>query len=192
MATRMKERIPTAFTGGFLAGITVLMAITGIVPKPYAIMFPPWAVFITWAGYFAAGGGGKGQGMPVFKKMYWAILWGTIWGFAGAFAMNYVNPLANSLPMMLFYDGIIIFLVNQPILWGTKYIGPIKYTPAIFYGFATFFSTYFGGFGFIPGNIYAAAITSFLANCLGPVFGYLQVRMALIKEVPVEGGASKA
>lgn len=192
MATKTKETIPTAITGAFLAGLTVLMAISGIVPAPYAIMFPPWAVFITWAGYFAAGGGGKGQGMPVFKKMYVAILWGDIWGFVGALSMNYINPLAANLPLMLFYDGVIIFLVNQPILWGTRYLGPIKYTPAIFYGFATFFSTYYGGFGFIPGNIYAAFITSFLANSLGPIFGYLQVRLAMIKEVPAEGGASQA
>lgn len=184
MATKTKETIPTAITGAFLAGLTVLMAFSGIVPKPYAIMFPPWAVFITWAGYFAAGGGGKGQAKPVFKKMYVAILWGDIWGFAGAYLMNIVNPHASSLPLMLLFDGIIIFLVNQPILWGTRYWNPIRYTPAIFYGFATFFSTYYGGFGFIPGNIYAAFITAFVANSIGPVFGYLQVRLAIIKEVP--------
>jgi len=189
MAT--KETIPTAITGAFLAGLTVLMVISNVLPKPYALMFPPWAVFITWAGYFAAGGGGKGQGMPVFRKMYVSILWGDIWGFAGAFAMNYVNPAVHSLALMLFLDGLIIFLVNQPILWGTRYWGPIKYTPAIFYGFATFFSTYYGGFGFLPGNIYAAFISAYLANALGPIFGYLQVRMAMIREVP-EKAASEA
>jgi len=182
----MKETIPTAITGAFLAGLTAAFAISGILPKPYALMFPPWGVFITWAGYFAAGGGGKGHGLPVFKKMYVAILWGDIWGFAGAYLMNIVNPHAANLPSMIFFDGVIIFLVNQPILWGTRYWGPIKYTPAIFYGFATFFSTYFGGFGFIPGNIYAAFISSFLVNAVGPVFGYLQVRLAMIKEVPVK------
>ena len=40
--------------------------------------------------------------------------------------------------------------------------------------FAPFFSTYFGGFGFIPGNIYAAFISSFVVNAIGPIFGYLQ------------------
>ncbi|MEM0130096.1 MAG: DUF1097 family protein [Thermoplasmatales archaeon] len=180
-----KETIPTAITGAFLAGLTVLMSISGIVPKPYAIMFPPWAVFITWAGYFAAGGGGKGQAMPTFKKMYVAILWGDIWGFAGGYGIaKIIGPANLSLPLTLLLDGIVIFLVNQPILWGTRYWGPIKYTPAIFYGFAIFFSTYFGGFGFIPGNIYAAFITAYLASCLGPIFGYLQVRFAMIKEVP--------
>lgn len=183
--TKTHETIPTAFTGAFLAGLTVLMAVQGVLPAPYALMFPPWAVFITWAGYFAAGGGGKGQAVPVWKKMYGSIAWGVIWGFAGAYLMNIFNPMVGSnLGLMLLIDGIIIFMVNQPILWGTRYWGPIKYTPAIFYGFAIFFSTYFGGFGFIPGNIFAAAITAYVAAALGPFFGYLQVRMAMIKEVP--------
>lgn len=186
-----KETIPTAITGAFLAGLTVLLVISNVVPAPYAIMFPPWGVFITWAGYFAAGGGGKGHGLPVFKKMWFAILWGDIWGFAGAYLMNVVNPHAPNLYLMLFFDGIIIFLVNQPILWGTRYWNPIKYTPAIFYGFATFFSTYFGGFGFIPGNIYAAFVTAFLVNMLGLIFGYLQVRTAMIKEVPDKGASAQ-
>ncbi|MGC8618527.1 MAG: DUF1097 family protein, partial [Thermoplasmata archaeon] len=87
MAT--KETIPLAITGGFLAGLTVILSmgthLHGLLPAPYVFLFPPWAVFITWAGYFAAGGGGKGQGLSTFKKMYIALLWGDIWGFAGAY-----------------------------------------------------------------------------------------------------------
>jgi hypothetical protein len=183
MAT--KETIPTAITGAFLAGLTVLMVVQGVLPAPYALMFPPWGVFITWAGYFAAGGGGKGEAMPAFKKMYGSITWGVIWGFAGAYLMDIFNPmLSPNLGLTLLVDGIIIFLVNQPILWGTRYWGPIKYTPAIFWGFGIFFSTYFGGFGFIPGNIFAAAITAWVVSAMGPIFGALQVRLAMIKEVP--------
>lgn len=193
IATKTKETVPTAITGAFLAGLTVLMTASIVLPKPWAILFPPWAVFITWAGYFAAGGGGKGQGMPTFKKMYVAILWGDIWGLFGGLGIVFlVGSMSLSLPVSLLLDGIVIFLVNQPILWGTRYWGPIKYTPAIFYGFATFFSTYFGGFGFYPGpvnhyaTIVSAFITAYLANAVGPLFGYLQVRLARIREVPVE------
>jgi hypothetical protein len=183
MATISKETIPTAITGAFLAGLTALMTLGKVIPHPFAILFPPWAVFITWAGYFAAGGGGKGQGLAVFKKMYIAILWGVIWGFAAGFAMTY---WITGLPLWqtVALDGIVIFLVNQPILWGTRYWNPIAYTPAIFYGFAIFFSTYFGGFGIEPGNIYSAFITAYLCALLGPLMGYLQVRFAMIHEVP--------
>ena len=196
IATRTKETIPIAFTGAFIAGLTVLMTASVVLPKPWAILFPPWAVFITWAGYFAAGGGGKGQALPTFKKMYIAILWGDIWGLAGGLGLVFVvGKMGLSLPLSLLLDGIVIFLVNQPILWGTRWWGPIKYTPAIFYGFATFFSTYFSGFGFYPGpldqytTIFSAFITAYIANALGPIAGYLQVRFAMIKEVPVEGSA---
>ncbi|MGC8618526.1 MAG: DUF1097 domain-containing protein, partial [Thermoplasmata archaeon] len=125
-----------------------------------------------------------------FKKMYIALLWGDIWGFAGAYLMNLVNPHAPNLYVELFYDGIIIFLVNQPILWGTKYWEPLKWTPAIFFGFASFFSVYYGGFGFLPHNIFAAFISTYITNLAGIWFGYAQVRFARIREVPEKKGTT--
>jgi hypothetical protein len=180
-----KERIPVAITGGLLAGLTVLMTMPGVLPAPYAINFPAWAVFITWAGYFAAGGGGPGKSGSVFKKMYFPILWGAIWGLAGGLGLVYVGGLGYNLGTSLLLDGIIILLVNQPILWGSKYWGPLKYTPACFYGFATFFATFFGGFGFQPGYIYAAFVSGLLCNFLGPIWGYLQVALSFPKTVDV-------
>jgi hypothetical protein len=183
MAPKTKETIPLAFTGGILAGITVLMGIPGLLPPPFALNMPPWAVFITWAGYFAAGGGGKGQALGTAKKMYFAIPFGAFWGLVAGLGFMYINPLLPNIGTILLVDGIIIFLVNQPILWGTKYFGPLKHTPAMFYGFATFFGTFFGGFGFLPGNIFAAFISGVIANWMGPLWGTLQVRFAMIKEV---------
>jgi hypothetical protein len=40
----------------------------------------------------------------------------------------YKSMLTYSLGLILLVDGVIIFLVNQPIFWGTRYWGPIKYT----------------------------------------------------------------
>lgn len=190
----VKERIPTAITGAFLAGLTVLLG--GYVVKelsyPYFLNFGVWAIFITWAGYFAAGGGGPGKTKEVYKKMYFAIFWGSIWGLAAGVGFYYINPHLTNNWTLLTVDGIIIFLVNQPILWGSKYWGPLKYAPAQFYGFATFFATYFGGFGIEPfgdHNIYIAWASGLAMNFLGPIWGYLQVYLSFPKKVEVPDAA---
>lgn len=197
LATITKERIPTALTGGFLAALTVLVG--GYVVKqfhaPYILNFGAWGIFITWAGYFAAGGGGPGKTKEVYKKMYFPIFWGSIWGLAAGVGFYYFNPHLTNNWTLLTVDGIVIFLVNQPILWGSKYWGPLKYTPANFYGFATFFATYFGGFGLEatgPDHIYIAWACGLLMNFLGPIWGYLQVYLSFPKKVEVPDTPSPA
>ena len=187
MAKTLKERIPSAYTGAFLAGLTVLMGIPGIVPKPYEINFPAWAVFITWAGYFALGGGGPGKSLGVYKKMYPCIVWGAFWGMVAGLGFMYLNPLVNGLGMTLLLDGVIIFLVNQPILWGAKLTNIFSTAPASFFGFATFFATYFGGFGFEANFIYAAFLSGVACNFIGPIWGYLQVYLTFPIEVETPG-----
>jgi Protein of unknown function (DUF1097) len=187
MAKMMKARIPTEYTGAFLAALTVLMAIPNVVKMPYEINFPAWAVFITWAGYFALGGGGPGKSLDVYKKMYPCILWGAFWGMVAGLGFLYLNPMVNGLGTTLLLDGIIIFLVNQPILWGGSMTRIFSTTPASFFGFATFFATYFGGFGFEANFIYAAFLSGVICNFLGPIWGYLQVYLSFPVEVEVPG-----
>jgi len=187
----LKERVPTPITGAGLAALTVLVGGYFIkeFPHPYYLNFGAWAVFITWAGYFAAGGGGPGKSKEVFKKMYFPIFWGSIWGLVAGVAFYYFNPHLSNNWSLLVVDGIVIFLVNQPILWGSRYWGPLKYTPACFYGFATFFATYFGGFGIAPTSapydVYIAWLCGLAMNFLGPIWGYLQVYLSFPKKVEV-------
>jgi hypothetical protein len=185
MAVITKERIPTAITGAFLAALTVLMTLPGVLPEPWAVNFPAWAVFITWAGYFAAGGGGPGKSLPVFKKMYPPLIWGAFWGLMAGVGFYYINPHLDSLEVTLLVDAIIIFLVNQPILWGAKYWKLVSYAPACFYAFATFFATYFGGFGFEPEFLIPAFLSGLFCNFLGPIWGHLQVALSFPKKVEV-------
>ena len=190
MAKTHRERIPAAITGGILAAFTVFMAVPNILPAPYALNFGAWGIFITWAGYFAAGGGGPGKTKEVYKKMYPAIAWGSFWGFVAGVLFTLYNPgFGQDYTAMLAFDFVVIFMVNQPILWGSKYWGPIKYTPANFYGFATFFATYFGSFGLSPGfglqYVWIAWLSGLLMNFLGPIWAYLQVYLTFPKEVEV-------
>lgn len=47
----------------------------------------------------------------------------------------------------------------------------------MFFGFACFFATFFGGFGYDPGNAWAAWVSVVAMNALGPVFAYLSMRL---------------
>jgi hypothetical protein len=199
MAKTMKERIPAAITGGILAAFTVFLSVSGVLSAPYAWNFGAWAIFITWAGYFAAGGGGPGKSKSTFKKIYPCIIWGSFWGFIAGVAFTYVNPTFGSdTTSLLIFDFVVIFLVNQPILWGSKYIKTLAYTPAHFYGFATFFATYFGAFGLMPGfggtEVLVAWLSGLFMNLLGPIWGYMQVYFTFSKEVeaPEEPAKTKA
>ena len=60
----------------------------------------------------------------------------------------------------------------------TKLFGLV---PGMFLGFASFFATCFGGFGFDPGNAWAAWVSVVLMNALGPVFAYLSRRLTFAR-----------
>ncbi len=177
---KVKPRIPPEITGAFLAGLTVLLTVPQWLPQPWQWLLPPWAIFITWAGYFAAGGGGPGKTAPVLKLMYPCIVWGAFWGLVAVLAFSLI-PSSVPLWQNLLLSGIVIFLVNQPILWGSKFIKVLHYTPAHFYGFGTFFSVYFAGFGLLKGDPYIAFLSGVAMNLLGPIFGYLQVALSFPK-----------
>jgi hypothetical protein len=175
MAITRKERIPAAITGGILAAFTVFLAWPGLLSPPLALNFGAWGIFITWAGYFAAGGKGPGNSKAIIKKMYPAIIWGSFWGFVAGVIFTYYNSSMGSQLNILLFDFLIIFLVNQPILWGGKFWKGFSYTPACFYGFATFFATFFGGFGLDPGQVVVAWLSGLLMNLLGPLWAHMQV-----------------
>jgi hypothetical protein len=185
MAITRKERIPAAITGGILAAFTVFLAVPGLLPSPLVLNFGAWGIFITWAGYFAAGGKGPGTTGAIIKKMYPPIIWGSFWGFVAGIIFTYYNSSMGSEVNVLLFDFLIIFLVNQPILWGSKYWKLIGYTPANFYGFATFFATYFGGFGLDPGQVVVAWLSGMLMNLLGPLWAHMQVLFTASHDVEV-------
>jgi hypothetical protein len=192
MAIVRKERIPSAITGAILAAFTVFLAIPNVLNAPFALNFGAWGVFIGWAAYFAAGGTGPGSTVKTMKKIYPCMIWGSFWGFvAGLVFANYNSSFSDTTSMLLF-DFLIIFLVNQPILWGAKYWKLVSYAPASFFGFATFFATFFGGFGLEPGAVAVAWLSGLLMNLLGPIWAHMQVLFTASHDVEVPDKPTEA
>ncbi|MFF4752150.1 DUF1097 domain-containing protein [Streptomyces sp. NPDC002514] len=162
----MRERIPHEIAASVLAATTAFIGGT-------ALDLPPWAIFISWAGTFLAGG----PGLAVARRMWAAMPAGS------AFALVIVlldQHLGGSLGGgRIAQDAVlalIILVVNSVLMYAGR-LRVLALVPAMFLGFASYFATFFGGFGFHAGNPYAAWVSVVAMNALGPVFAYLAGRL---------------
>jgi len=62
-----------------------------------------------------------------------------------------------------------IIVVLTSCLMYTGRIRALSFIPGMFFGFGSFFATFFGGFGPSPHNPFAAWIATVLMNALGPL-----------------------
>ncbi|ROP66725.1 DUF1097 domain-containing protein [Curtobacterium sp. PhB115] len=167
----MRERIPHEVVASVLAGATAFIG-------GNALHLPTWAIFISWAGMFLLGAKPTLRNatrlwaaMPIGSAFGLVIVlldqrFGTVLG-AGQAAQNTVL-------------AVLILVVNCALMYTgrTKLFGLV---PGMFLGFASFFATCFGGFGFDPGNAWAAWLSVVAMNALGPVFAYLSRRLTFAR-----------
>jgi len=167
----MRERIPHEVVASVLAGATAFIG-------GNALHLPTWAIFISWAGMFLLGAKPTLRNatrlwaaMPIGSAFGLVIVlldqrFGTVLG-AGQAAQNTVL-------------AVLILVVNCALMYTgrTKLFGLV---PGMFLGFASFFATCFGGFGFDPGNAWAACLSVVAMNALGPVFAYLSRRLTFAR-----------
>jgi hypothetical protein len=146
-----------------LAATTVLIAL-----PPYNL--PPWAIFISWAGTFAAGGPTR----AVLKRIWPALPVGATYALVIVLlfdvASRHVGGAAFTVAQM-----IIIFAVNTCLMYTARF-SIFSFIPGMFFGFASFFATFFGGFGPSPHDPRAAWIATVLMIALGPAFAWLTAR----------------
>jgi hypothetical protein len=79
--------------------------------------------------------------------------------------------------------ALVIFVVNGTLL-ATGRIPAFSLIPGMFFGFASLFGTYFGGFGFDSGNLAAAFVSSAAMCALGPLCAYLGLRLMFAPSEP--------
>ncbi len=163
----MKNRFPPEIVASVLAGLTAFIG-------GNALNLPPWAIFISWAGTFLLGGPSLDTAKRLWRTMpvgsaYALIIvlldqhFGTMFG---------TSTLAKDAAL-----GVFILVMNSCLMF-TGRISYFALVPGMFFGFASFFATFFGGFGFAAGNIWAAWVSVVAMNFLGPVFAYLNVRLS--------------
>lgn len=175
----MRDRIPHEIVASVLAGLTAFIGGT-------ALNLPPWAIFIGWAGTFLAGG----PNLATARKLWLAMPAGSAFALVIVLIDQHAGTAFGS--SRIAGDAVlalIILVVNSALMY-TGRTRLFSLVPGMFFGFASYFATYFGGFGFARGNIWAAWVSVVAMNALGPVFAYLSVKLAFPR--PAEPGSPAA
>lgn len=172
----MRERIPHEIAASILAATTAFIGGT-------ALNLPPWAIFIAWAGTFLAGG----PSLAVATRLWAAMPAGSFFALLIVLVMQHFgNTLGSGRLATDAMLALTILVVNTALMY-TGRLRLFSLVPAMFFGFASFFATFFGGFGFKAGDPWAAWVSVVAMNALGPVFAYLATKLTF----PVEDSAAE-
>lgn len=169
----MRFHLPHEISASIVAMATVFLTMS-------PLNLPTWAIFVTWAGTFLLGGPSRSN----TAKMIIATTTGAAYGV--------IAVLLNQATGTMFGEGafgktlalgVVIFVVNGTLL-ATGRIPFFACIPGMFFGFASLFATYFGGFGFAPGNLAAAFISATAMCALGPLCAFLGLRLMFSPAAP--------
>jgi hypothetical protein len=155
------KRIPTEVAASALAVTTLFI--------PFNL--PVWAAFVTWAGTFAAGGPKPATFRKLVPTMFvgaitaWLIV--NLWSIGGGFLTGTEFVVFQCAVLFCLNAGQML-LARVPS-WGLTFV------PGMFFGFASFFGVFFGGFGFVPHQPVAALASTMLMNAAGVVYAWLTV-----------------
>lgn len=154
------KKPPHAVVASLLAVTTVLMA-----QLPWHL--PVWAIFISWAGTFAMGG----PSLANMKRIWATLPIGSITGFlvVVGFGIAAKNFSGTSL---LIAECVILFCLNSAMILMARF-SAISFVPGMFFGFASYFATIFGGFGPVPKNPLWALAAVLVMSFLGPIYAWI-------------------
>lgn len=128
---------------------------------------PPWAIFIAWAGTFAAGG----PKPDVLKKIWVTMPIGTVFAFLIVMGFKFAGQHLQGAVLIAAQCAILFTLNGTMMLLGRLPL--FSFVPGMFFGFASYFGTLFGNFGPMPGDPLIALAATMLMNALGPIFAWL-------------------
>jgi len=163
------KRLPAEVVASLLAASTVFIALP-------PLNLPPWAIFVSWAGTFAAGGP-----TPAVLRRIWPVLpVGATFALVIVSLFDVASRYFNGTPLLL-AQALIIFAINTCLMY-TGRIVALSFIPGMFFGFACFFATLFGGFG--PARTPLAAwAASVSMTMLGPAFAWVTARFGAHHQV---------
>ncbi|MFI6610145.1 DUF1097 domain-containing protein [Streptomyces poriferorum] len=169
----MRERIPHELTASVLAATTAFVGGT-------ALNLPPWAIFISWAGLHLMGG----PSLANATRLWRAMPVGSAFALAIVVCEQHLAPhVSEARWAQNALLGAVILVLNTALMYSGR-LRATSLVPGMFLGFASYFATYFGGFGYEPGNVWAAWLSVVAMNALGPVYAYLAHRLTLSRPAP--------
>jgi hypothetical protein len=158
----MLSKLPHEIVASILAATTAFVG-------GNALHLPPWAIFIAWAGTYLAGG----QHLAVMKRLWATMPVGATYALIIVLIDRHLGDLLGTSTVardtML---ALVILVVNSALMF-TGRIKMFSLIPGMFFGFAGFFATYFGGFGWDPTNPWVAWVCVIAMTALGPVYAWL-------------------
>ena len=132
---------------------------------------PPWAIFISWAGTFAAGG----PKPETLKKLWVTMPIGAITACLIVAGFHLASQYLSGSSFVL-AQCVILFCLNGAMM-SLGRIPALGFVPGMFFGFASYFATLFGGFGPAPGNLMVALGAAILMNAIGPAYAWLTANL---------------
>jgi len=157
--------LPTEIAASLLAATTVLISLP-------PVNLPPWAIFIGWAGTFAAGGPKR----DVFKKIWPAMVLGSTVALLIVLSFEQVSHYLSGWAFTV-AQMVILFVLNGLMIATARVSSTFSFVPGMFFGFASYFATVFGGFGPVAHNPWWAWVAVVPMNALGPIFAWLNVKL---------------
>ena len=155
----MRPRMPNEIVCSLLAATTAFIG-------GNALHLPVWAIFIGWAATYLAGGPGR----ATFARLYPAMLAGSTFGLAvGLLDAALGTALGSGQLAQDVVLAVVILAVNTVLMYSGR-TRALTLVPGMFLGFASFFATSLGGFGFAPQNPFAAWLSVVVMLALGPLF----------------------
>jgi len=152
--------------------VASLLAVTTIIISLPPYHFPPWAIFISWAGTFAAGGP-----TPAVLRKIWPVM--PIGSFVAFLIVLCFGVAAQHFQgtQFIIAQMVILFCLNASMMLLGR-IAALAFIPGMFFGFASFFATYFGGFGPVPHDAVSSLLAAILMNALGPLYAWITARFS--------------
>jgi hypothetical protein len=158
----MLSKLPHEVVASILAASTAFVG-------GNALHLPPWAIFIAWAGTYLAGG----PRLEVMRRLWATMPVGATYALVIVLLDREVGDLLGASTLardaML---ALIILVVNTALMY-TGRIPLFSLIPGMFFGFAAFFATYFGGFGWEASAPWVAWVCVIAMLLLGPVYAWL-------------------
>jgi hypothetical protein len=162
----MKSNLPPAeIVASLLAATTVIISF-----PPWNL--PPWAIFISWAGTFAAGG----PNATVLRRIWPVMPIGSTFAMLIALAFEEASHHYSGTAFVI-AQMTILFVLNTTMMCIGR-IPFLSFIPGMFFGFASYFATLFGGFGPVAHNPYMAWLAVVPMNALGPLYAWLTSKLS--------------
>jgi hypothetical protein len=153
----MRLRLPNEIVSSILAATTAFIG-------GNALNLPVWGIFIGWAATFLAGGPNR----ATLVRLWPAMAAGSTFALVIVLLDTALKPATGQWAQDAVL-ALIILVVNTALMYAGR-TRVLALIPGMFLGFASYFATMFGGFGFMPQNPWAAWVSVLVMNALGPIF----------------------